>query len=79
MTHLGYAPPMGAYDGMTDDELMDLAKRTLAAAAAEAPRTIERAMKWAAYDSVTNELKRRIVVQAMRKLNEKLGLPDVDL
>lgn len=75
MTHLGYPRPMSVYDGQTDDELMDLARRALAAAAAEKPGTIKRAMKFAAHQSVMNELKRRLV----RRLNEQLGLPDIDL
>jgi len=75
MAHLGYARAMSAYDGQSDDELMTLARRALAAAAAEKPGTIERAMKFAAHDSVMNELKRRLV----RKLNAELGLPDIDL
>lgn len=70
---------MTAYDGQSDEQLMDLAKRAMLAAAAEPPGSVERAMKFAAYDSVTGELKRRIVEHAMRKLNERLGLPDVDL
>lgn len=75
MTHLGYAAVMGAYDGMTDDDLMDLAKRTIVAWHAEPVGSIERAMKAAAHESVMNELKRRLAL----KLNDALGLPDVDL
>ena len=72
-------PPLRPYDGMTDEELLALAKRAMIAAAGETPGTIERAMKWAAYDSVSNELKRRIVRHALLKLNRQLGLPDTDL
>jgi hypothetical protein len=75
MTHLGYARPVSAYDGMTDEQLMDLAKRALVAAVAEKIGSIERAMKWAAHESVMNELKRRIAL----KLNAELGLPDIEL
>jgi hypothetical protein len=60
---------------MSDDELMAMAHRVLFAAAQEKPHSIERAMKFAAYDSVTNEIKRRLAVH----LNEQLGMPDVDL
>ena len=60
---------------MTDQELMDLAKRTMAAAAEEAPGSVEREVKWAAHESVMNELRRRIA----RKIGAELGLPDVDL
>lgn len=63
------------YDGLTDDELMALAKRTIAAWAAEPIGSIERAMKSAAHESVMGELKRRMA----RHLNRELGLPDVDL
>lgn len=70
---------MSAYAGQTDEQLMDLAKRTLAAAAAEAPGSVERSMRFAAYDHVMGELRRRILRHAMAKLNEQLGLPDLDL
>lgn len=63
------------WDGMDDDELMAMAQRVLLAAAKEKPYSIERAMKFAAYDSVTNEIKRRLAVQ----LNEALGFPEIDL
>jgi hypothetical protein len=66
---------MSAYNGRSDDELMDLARRALAAAAAAKPGTIKRAMMFAAHESVMNELKRRLVL----RLNAELGLPDVDL
>jgi hypothetical protein len=79
MTYQGYDAGMGAYDGMTDNQLMDLAKRALVAAVAEPVGSIERAMKWAGHESIMNELRRRIVVHAVRKLNAELGLPDVDL
>lgn len=79
MTHLGYDRAMGPqlrpYDGMSDDDLMDLAKKTLAAAAELPPHSIERAMKFAAYDSVVGELKRRLA----RQLAEGLGFPDAFL
>jgi hypothetical protein len=70
---------MGAYDGMTDHQLLDLAWGAMAAAVAEPIGSIERAMKWAAHESVMNELRRRIVKHAARKINEDLGLPDTDL
>ena len=66
---------MGAYDGMTDQDLIKLAKKAMGAAVAEPVGSIERAMKWAAHESVMNELKRRMA----RHLNRELGLPDVDL
>ena len=69
---------MSVYDGQSDEELMELAKAAILAAAAEPPGTVERAMKFAAYDSVMNELRRRLVAHAVRKLNEQLGLPDVE-
>jgi hypothetical protein len=66
---------MGAYDGMSDQDLIDLARRIMAAAVDEPIGSIERAMKWAGYDSVMNELTRRLA----KSINEGLGLPDVDL
>ncbi len=66
---------MGAYDGMTDEDLMDLAKRTITAWGAEPVGSIERAMKAAAHESVMNELRRRMALH----LNAQLGLPPVDL
>jgi hypothetical protein len=66
---------MGAYDGMTDQDLIDLARRAMVAAVDEPIGSIERAMKWAAHESVMNELTRRLA----RHLNRELGLPDVDL
>lgn len=60
---------------MDDQELMDYAKRALVAVTEEPVGSIERAMKWAAYESIMNELKRRMA----RHLNAELGLPDVDL
>lgn len=66
---------MGAYDGMTDNELMDLAKRIMGAWIAEPVGSIERAMKAAAHESVMHELKRRMALH----LNRELGLPDVDI
>jgi hypothetical protein len=70
---------MGAYDGMTDQQLIDLAKRLMRAWVAEPVGSVERAMKAAAHESVMNELQHRIVTHAMRKINAELGLPDVDL
>ena len=79
MTHLVYAPGMAPtarpYDGQPDEELMDLARQALAAAAAEKPGSLERAMRFAAHDSVMGELRRRLAA----RLNEQLGLPDLDL
>lgn len=63
------------YDGQSDEELMKLAKAALIVAAEEAPGTIERAMKFAAHESVMGELKRRMAL----KLNKELGLPDIDI
>lgn len=66
---------MGAYDDVDDEQLYDLAKMALIAAAKEEPYTIERAVKFAAYDSIVNEAKRR----ALKQVREKLGLPDTGL
>jgi hypothetical protein len=66
---------MSAYDGMTDQQLMDNAKAIMAAWVAEPLGSIERAMKAAAHESVMNELRKRVA----RKLGAELGLPDVDL
>lgn len=65
----------GAYDGKTDDQLMNLARRAFFDAFVARPFTIERAMAWARYDAVAAELKRR----AALRINAELGLPDVDL
>jgi hypothetical protein len=64
----------GPYDGMDDDELMAYAKRALVAAAEEAPGTVERAMKFAAHESIMNELRRRLA----NRLGAALGLPEID-
>lgn len=64
---------MGAYDGMSDDDLMALAKRVMTAAAFEAPGSIERAVKFAGYDSVVRELQRRLA----NRLAAELGLPEI--
>jgi hypothetical protein len=66
---------MAAWDDMTDEQLMDLAKRTMVAASAQIPGSVEWAMTWAGYDAVMNQLKIRIA----RHLNKQLGLPDIDL
>jgi hypothetical protein len=66
---------MGAYDDLNDEQLYDLAKTALLAAAREKPYSIERAVKFAAYDSIVNEAKRR----AVKQVSERLGLPDLDL
>jgi hypothetical protein len=60
---------------MTDQDLMNLAKKALAQAAAEEPGSVERAVKWGAHDAIMNELKRRILAH----VNAKLGLPPVDI
>jgi hypothetical protein len=60
---------------MTEQDLIDLAKRIMAAAVAEPVGSIERAMKWAAHEAVMNELTRRLALH----LNKELGLPDIDL
>lgn len=70
---------MSAYGGLSDDELMELAKKAMLAAAAEAPGTVERAMKFAAYESISQELARRLLAQWLRGINERLGLPDPGL
>lgn len=71
-------PHPSPYDGQTDEQLMDLARRTMIAAAKEAPGTIERAMKFAAHESVLRELSRRLLRHSLNALNEKLGLPPLD-
>jgi hypothetical protein len=60
---------------MSHDELVDLARKTLTAAAELPQYSVERAMKFAAYDSIVNEAKRRLV----QEINRELGLPDVDV
>lgn len=65
----------GAYDGMTDQDLMDLAKRIMLAWVQEPVGSIERAMKSAAHESVMNELKLRMV----RHMTKNLGLPETGL
>lgn len=64
------------WDGMTDQELMDLAKRTMAAAAEEPTGSVERGMKWAAYDTICVELQRRMSNQVNKELG--LGLPEIE-
>lgn len=59
---------------MSDAELMQHAKAVMAAWCVEPVGSIERAMKAAAHESVMNELRRRLVNQASRKL----GLPELD-
>jgi hypothetical protein len=59
---------------MNDDQLMDLAKRTMCAAAEHPIGSIERAMKWAAYDAVVAELQRRLA----NRLAADLGLPEIE-
>jgi hypothetical protein len=66
---------VSAYDGQTDQELMDLAKRIMAAWVKEPIGSIERSMKAAAHESVMGELHRRMA----RHINKELGLPDVDI
>jgi hypothetical protein len=66
---------MGAYDEMSDQDLMDLSKKIMAAWVTEPVGSIERAMKSAAHESVMNELRKRVV----RKMNAALGLPDVSI
>jgi hypothetical protein len=68
------APHPRPYDGMSNDELTDLARRTLMAAVEEPPSSVERAMKFAAYDSVVAEAQRRVLNQ----ISNDLGLPDIE-
>ena len=63
------------YDGMTNEDLTDLARRTLLAAAEEPPNSIERAMKFAAYDSIVAEAQRRVLNQ----ISTDLGIPPIYL
>lgn len=62
------------YDGMSNDDLTDLARRSLLAAVEEPPDSVERAMKFAAYDSVVAEAQRRVLNQ----ISNDLGLPDIE-
>lgn len=59
---------------MTDDDLMDLAKRTMAAAVDHPLGSIERGMKWAAYDAIVAELQRRLA----NRLAAEFGLPEIE-
>jgi hypothetical protein len=68
-------PQPRPYDGMSHDELVELARKTITAAAELPPHSVERAMKFAAYDSIVNEAKRRLV----EEINRELGLPDVSV
>lgn len=70
-----YDDRMSAYDGMTDEQLMNLAKRWMLAADDKPLGSTERAMKWAGFDSVMNELRRRAALY----MNAALGLPDIDI
>lgn len=49
------------YGHQTHRQLTDLARRALIAATREEPGSLERAMRIAAYDSVVDELKYRVV------------------
>jgi hypothetical protein len=73
------APHPRPYDGMSNDELTDLARRTLLAASEEPVGSVERAVKFAAYDSVVAEAQRRVLKQMSAQMNAELGLPDIDL
>lgn len=66
---------MSAYDGMTDPELLKLAKRLMKAWVDEPLGSIERAMKAAAHESVMKELQRRMAIH----LRNELGMPEDDL
>jgi hypothetical protein len=60
---------------MSDQELMDLAKRTMGAAADEPVGSIERGIRWAAYDAIVAELQRRMANHVNAELG--LGLPEL--
>lgn len=63
------------WDGMTYQDLADLARAALSQAVAEKPGSVERAMKMAAYDATVNEFKRRVFAH----VSVKLGLPPVTI
>jgi hypothetical protein len=75
MSSPGQPVPRRPYDDMTDKDLTDLATRTLLAAAEEPPNSVERAMKFAAYDSIVAEAQRRVLNQ----ISADLGLPPIYL
>jgi hypothetical protein len=54
---------------MTYKDLAALARRSLDEAAAEAPESVERAVKWAAHDAIVNEFKRRVLAEVAAKLD----------
>jgi hypothetical protein len=58
---------------VTNDDLTDLAKRTLLAAIEEPPGSQERAVKFAAYDAIVVEAQRRVLNQ----ISADLGLPPI--
>jgi hypothetical protein len=60
---------------MTYQELAALARKALVQAAAEAPGSLERAMRWAAHDAIVNEYKRRV----LDEVRQTLGLPPADI
>lgn len=67
------------YDDLTDQDLMNLAKRIVATPLGSRPHPVRWVMKWGAYESVIRELRLRMLRHAMRQLNEQLGLPDIGL
>jgi len=66
---------MGAYDGMTDEQLIDLARAALTDWVAAPVGTIERAMKAARHEAVMDELRKRLA----RRLAAGLGFPDTGI
>lgn len=72
--HPGQSAPR-PYDGITNDGLTDLARRALLAAVEEPPDSVERAVKFAAYDSIVAEAQRRVLNQ----ITADLGVPPIDL
>jgi len=66
---------MGAYDGMTDEQLLDLAKTALTEWVAEPVGSVERAMKATRHKSIMDELSKRLA----RHLAAALGFPDTNI
>jgi hypothetical protein len=71
--HPGQSVPR-LYDGITNDELTDLARRALLAAVEELPGSVERARKFAVYEGLVAEAQRRVVNQ----ITADLGVPPIE-
>lgn len=59
----------GPWDGMSYEGLAGLARKALVEAMGEAPGSVGRALKMAAYDAVVNEFKRRVIEYAAIKFD----------